>query len=76
MDPADTEIKTMTYAVTTRPENTNGGAGFVIEANGYPLEVGMGEACAMHMAIQRGEAAAKRAYERILRDRIAGKGRR
>jgi hypothetical protein len=63
--------------VSARPANTNGGEGFVIEIDGYPFEAGMGEACAvLHALRTKGEAAARRALDRVLKDRIAGKGKR
>ena len=63
-------------SVRTRPENTNGRGGFVIEVDGYPFEAGMGEAAVVLNALRtEGEAAARRAYWRVLRNRIAGRGK-
>ena len=58
-------------SVRTRPANTNGGAGFVIEVDGHPLEARMEEAATvLHALRTKGEAAARKAYVRILKARI------
>ena len=59
-------------SVRTRPENTNGRAGFVIEVDGYPFEACMEEAAVvLHALRTEGEAAALQAYAGVIKARIA-----
>lgn len=57
-----------------RDANTNGGRNgdiFTVECNGYPLEIGLGDACVMLEAIDKGPKTAKKAYVAMLARRTS-----